>query len=355
MQGQFDAELDNIMGLAIQQSASDILLSVNIPPQLRIDGKLGPIHNMAAITKEQADSFVVSVLSEEQLEKFKFQKELDLSLEHQSVRFRINCYHQKGLPALAMRQIPKKIRSYEDLGLPPIIQRFAQAKQGFVIIAGPTGHGKSTTLATIVEDINQHNSGHILTIEDPIEYVFEHKNAVISQREVGNDTNSFARALKSAVREDPNVILVGEMRDFETVDAALTLAETGHLVLTTLHTNSAAQTADRIVDMFPPYLQNTARQQLSNVLLGIISQRLIPKISGGRIVASEILVATSSVRNIIREGKSHQLDNLIATSASDGMISLDKVIAEFISKGDITLDEGLNWANDAKRLKSLLY
>ena len=237
--------------------------------------------------------------------------------------------------AASFRFIPRQIRNLQDLNLPPILERFTQSTQGLVIIAGPTGHGKSTTLAALVELINESRSDHIITIEDPIEYVFEHKKSNISQREVGSDTNTFGRALRAALREDPNVILVGEMRDLETIEAALTIAETGHLVLTTLHTNSAAQTADRIINVFPPHQQEQIRMQLANVLIGIVSQRLLPRVAGGRIVAAEILIANNAVRTMIREGKSHQVDNIISTSAAEGMIGLDKVLAELVSKGEI--------------------
>jgi twitching motility protein PilT len=227
--------------------------------------------------------------------------------------------------------------------------------QGFVIITGPTGHGKSTTLAAMINQINHTRSEHIVTIEDPIEYVFEHEKSIISQREVGSDTNSFSRALRSALREDPNVVLIGEMRDLETIEAALTIAETGHLVFTTLHTNSAAQAADRIVDVFPPHQQQQVRMQLANVLLGVVSQRLIPKAQGGRVAACEIMIANSAVRNTIREGKTHQLGNIIQTSAAEGMISMDKVLAELVSKGDITIDSALTWAMDPKAFKMMVY
>ena len=350
-----DQLLNNILQTGINAKASDIILSAGVTPDMRIDGYLNPIPNMSELTAETVEGFIRSLVNEEQYQRYRVIKELDFSFDYQNTRIRANAYHQRGKPACALRIITNIIRSYDDLNLPPIVRRFAQAKQGFVVITGPTGHGKSTTLATIVEDINQNIGGHIVTIEDPIEYVFEHKKAVISQREIGADTNSFARALKSAVRQDPNVILVGEMRDYETVDTALTLAETGHLVLTTLHTNSAAQTTDRMINMFPPYLQNIARQQIANVMLGIVSQRLINKVGGGRTMAAEIMLATQNIRALIREGKTHQIDNVIATSASDGMISLDKVIAGMITKGDISLEDGLMWASDPKLLKSMLY
>jgi len=350
-----DAQLDQIITLAFEKKATDIIIIVGVMPILRIDGHLVSVQNFAPLTDEDANRWIQSTMIGKQFDTFVAHKELDYSFSYQDVRFRANAYFQKGAPALALRLLPSDIRTIADLGLPPVLSRFTQPRRGFVIIAGPTGHGKSTTCAAIIEEINRTRGGHVITIEDPIEYIFQNKKAVFSQREVGTDTNSFNRALRSAVREDPDIIFIGEMRDFETVDAALTLAETGHLVFSTLHTNNAAQSADRMIDMFPPYLQEPARKQLAAVLLGILSQRLVPKVGGGRIVAAEILIATSAVRSLIREGKAHQLDNIIATSAADGMISLDKVLAELVSHGDITLDDGLTWANDPKAVKGMLY
>jgi twitching motility protein PilT len=235
------------------------------------------------------------------------------------------------------------------------MEKFTTPSQGFVIVTGPTGHGKSTSLASMVDHINHRRKEHIITIEDPIEYMFKDDKSIIEQREVYSDTRSFARALRSALREDPNVILIGEMRDLETISAALTLAETGHLVYTTLHTNDAAQTADRIIDVFPPHQQQQVRQQLANVLLGVISQRLLPRSSGGRIMACEIMIANNAVRNVIREGKTHQLPNIIQTSVAEGMITLDKVLAELVSKGEVSLDDALTWATDTKSFKMKVY
>jgi twitching motility protein PilT len=291
----------------------------------------------------------------DQIERLRQRKEIDFSFGYQQMRFRTNVFYQKGYVSASLRLIPLSVKTIDQLGLPPILEKFTLPSQGFVIITGPTGHGKSTTLAAMIEHINSDRSEHIITIEDPIEYVFEHKKSIISQREVGSDTNSFGRALRSALREDPNVVLVGEMRDLETIEAALTLAETGHLVFTTLHTNSASQTADRIIDIFPPHQQQQVRMQLANVLLGVVSQRLLPRISGGRVLACEIMLANSAVRNTIREGKTHQLPNIIQTSASEGMISLDKVLAELVSKGEITIDDALAWSLDPKAFKMMVY
>lgn len=348
-------KLQKLLDIAIQRGASDLHLTIGVPPTLRIDGKLIPIEKEAILTSEECTKLVEAIMSQEQIERYRQRKELDFSFGFKQTRFRVNAYFQMGNLAASLRLIPTEIKTLQQLGLPPILEKFALPSQGFVIITGPTGHGKSTTLASLIEYINQNRNEHIITIEDPIEYVFKHKKSIITQREVGNDTNSFARALRSALREDPNVILVGEMRDLETIDAALTLAETGHLVFTTLHTNNAAQTADRIIDVFPPYQQQQVRLQLANVLLGVVSQRLLPRVSGGRVAACEIMIADAAVRSLIREGKTHQLPNIIQTSASEGMIALDKVLAELVNKGEVTIDDALTWCIDPKAFKMMVY
>ncbi len=355
MQITLDPTMKKLLDLAIERKASDLHLTVGVPPTIRIDGKLSAVPDEPVLTTETVSRLIQSFMTSEQLERLKIRKEVDFSFGYQDMRFRTNTYFQKGNLAASLRLIPKLIKSINELGLPPILEKFTNPSQGFFIITGPTGHGKSTTLAAMINHINHNRAEHIVTIEDPVEYVFEHDKSIISQREVGSDTNSFARALRSSLREDPNVVLVGEMRDLETIDAALTLAETGHLVYTTLHTNSASQTADRIIDVFPPHQQQQVRMQLANVLLGVVSQRLIPRTSGGRIVACEIMVANSAVRATIREGKTHQLPNIIQTSASEGMITLDKVLAELVSKGEITIDNALTWSLDPKAFKMMVY
>lgn len=348
-------EIKKLLEAAISKNASDLHLNVGVTPMLRIDGRLIAIEKEPVLTTEEANKLIKSLMSEEQWKRFQTQKEIDFSFSFDGTRFRTNVFYQKGELTASLRLIAAVIKNINELGLPPVLEKFTTHSQGFVIISGPTGHGKSTTLAALIEEINKTRSEHIITIEDPIEYVFEHKKSIISQREVGADTNSFAGALKSALREDPNVILVGEMRDLESIEAALTLAETGHLVFTTLHTNSAAQTADRIIDVFPAHQQQQVRLQMANVLLGVVSQRLLPRTSGGRIAACEIMIADNAVRNTIREGKTHQLTNIIQTSASEGMISLDKVLAELVSKGEVTIDDALTWALDPKALKMMVY
>lgn len=355
MQISLIPEMKKLLDLVVEKKASDIHLTLDMPPMNRIDGNLIAVRNQPVLTSEMASKLIQSFMTPEQIERLKIYKEVDFSFGYQDMRFRTNVYFQKGHLAASLRLIPKMIKSLVDLGLPPILGTFTAPSQGFVIVTGPTGHGKSTTLAAMINEINRHRTEHIITIEDPIEYVFDHDKSIISQREVGSDTNSFVRALKSSLREDPNVVLIGEMRDLETIEAALTIAETGHLVFATLHANSAAQVADRIVDVFPSHQQQQVRMQLANILTGVISQRLLPRAQGGRVVACEIMVANSAVRNTIREGKTHQLPNIIQTSAAEGMISMDKVLAELVSKGEITIDNALTWTLDPKAFKLMVY
>lgn len=352
----FRREIDNIMEEAVKRGASDIHITAHIPVTLRIDGKLVPLDSGKEMDPKHSEEIILSFMDDLQKERLKREKEVDFSFGFsKDVRFRVNVFYQRGDVSAALRLIPTKIKNFEELNLPPIIEKFTTPSQGFFIVTGPTGHGKSTTLASMVSHINNTRKEHVITIEDPIEYIFKNNKSIVEQREVYSDTRSFARALRSALREDPNVILIGEMRDLETISAALTLAETGHLVYTTLHTNDAAQTADRIIDVFPPHQQQQVRQQLANVLLGVVSQRLLPRSSGGRIIACEIMIANSAIRNIIREGKTHQLPNIIQTSVSEGMITLDKVLAELVSKGEITLDDALAWVSDPKAFKTKVF
>ncbi len=349
------SRMKKLLDEAISRKASDLHVTVGLPPVLRIDGKLTAVAGEAVLTADDTRKLTESIMTEAQLERLTTKKEADFSFGYQAMRFRVNSFFERGNMASALRLIPKEIRTLEDLSLPTILQKFTLPTQGLVLITGPTGHGKTTTIAALVKHINDTRREHIITVEDPIEYLFEHNKSLIQQREIGADTMSFSRALRGALREDPNIVILGEMRDLETIEAALTVAETGHLVLATLHTNNAAQTADRIIDVFPPHQQGQIRTQLANVLVGIVSQRLIPRISGGRIAATEILISSSAVRNIIREGKTHQLNNIIQISGSEGMISLDKVLAELVTKGEITIDDALIWAYDPKAFKMMVY
>ncbi|MBI2590014.1 type IV pilus twitching motility protein PilT [Candidatus Berkelbacteria bacterium] len=343
--------LSEMLKFAIEHSASDLHIQIGVPPVIRIDGKLRSVPDQPLYTQESAAADVLSSLGTVQRERFATERELDFSFTFETMRLRCNVYYEKGNIVGAYRLIPTQIRTVEQLGLPPVLVQLTEHKQGLVIITGPTGHGKSTTLAALIDHINHNRSEHIITIEDPIEYIFANQKSVISQREVGFDTKTFANALRASMRQDPNVILVGEMRDLETMASALTLAETGHLVFTTLHTNSSAETADRIIDVFPPHQQQQIRSQLASVLLGVISQRLLPKINGGRVAAAEIMLGTTAVRNTIREGKTHQLDNIILTGSAEGMINLDAVLAGLVNKGEVTIDDAINWARDSKQLK----
>jgi twitching motility protein PilT len=353
--GKFDKRLVNYMSQAIKKEASDIHIITGVKPNLRINGVLTPIDDQP-LREEDARQIIFSFLSGQDKDKLAEQKEIDLSFDYDDkVRFRANVFFQKSRISASLRLIPSKVKTLKELNLPPVLEKFTISNQGFVIVTGPTGHGKSTTLASMIDEINKNRSEHIITIEDPIEYVFKNNKSIIEQREVFNDTNSFSRALRSSLRQDPDVIMVGEMRDLETISSALTLAETGHLVFSTLHTNTASQTADRIIDVFPSHQQQQVQQQLSNTLLGIVSQRLVPREDGGRIVACELLLATDAVRNAIREGKTHQLPNIIQTSAAEGMIGLDKALAELVDKGEISLESALDWAIDAEEFKMKIY
>lgn len=344
-----------ILEYAIERHASDIHLKFGLPPVIRVDGKLHVVEGYQPLTAEDCQRYSKNLLNAEQDAKLMKEKELDFSFSIDGTRFRTNVFFEKNNVSVALRLINSKVKTFSELGLPPILEKFTLSNQGLVIITGPTGHGKSTTLAAMVDYINKNRSAHIITIEDPLEYTFQSQKCIITQREVGTDTLSFDNALRSSFREDPDVIMVGEMRDLESVESALSLAETGHLVLTTLHTNSAAQTANRIIDMFPPHQQAQIKSQLANVIVGVVSQRLIPKVSGGRIAACEIMIANNAVRTTIRDSKTYQLDNIIQTSAAEGMISLDKVLAEYVNKGDITLDDALMWAMDQKAFKMMVY
>lgn len=349
------ARMKKLLDEAVKRNASDLHLSVGVPPILRIDGKLLAVPEESILTNQDTAKLTRSIMTEQQVERFLAQREHDFSFGYRAMRFRANVFFERGNMAAALRLIPKDIKTLAELGLPTTLERFTLPSQGLVLMAGPTGHGKTTTTAALIKHINDTRRAHIITIEDPIEYLFEHNKCIIQQREIGSDSLSFGKALRSALREDPNIVVLGEMRDLETIEAALTVAETGHLVFATLHTNNAAQTADRIIDVFPTHQQAQVRTQLADVLVGIISQRLVPRAKGGRIAAVEVLIANSAVRNVIREGKTHQLNNIIQISAAEGMITLDKVLAELVSKGEVTIDDALTWAFDPKTFKAMVY
>jgi twitching motility protein PilT len=324
-----------------KRQATDLLITVGSPPLLRIDGSLVPI-DAAALDIEETEKIVNAVLGKDLRDDFQHEKEVDFSFDWGKLaRFRGNAFHQRGVATLALRLIPYHIPTFEELGLPPIVDQLVHLPQGLVLVTGPTGSGKSTTLASMIDAINRERACHILTIEDPIEYVHQHKRSAVNQRELGTDTNSFARALRSVLREDPDVLLVGEMRDAETISTTLTIAETGHLVFATLHTNDAAQTLDRIVDVFPAEQQAQIRVQLAGSLQAIISQRLIPRIGGGRVAAFEVLSATYAVKNIIRDGRTTILRNQIATGSKDGMQTLEASLSSLVRRDVISYEEAV--------------
>lgn len=332
-------EIQKYLEYTLSHDASDLHLMVGALPVVRIDGELRPVSGEDILTAERVEALVFEMTSPEQKDLLLTNKEVDFSFALGEVaRFRVNAFYEKGYLAASLRLIPIKIRTIEELNLPPVISRFAELPQGLVLVTGPTGQGKSTTLAALINQINESRSAHIVTIEDPIEYVYPVKRALIAQRELHLDTHSWEIALRSVLREDPDVVLIGEMRDYETTSAALTIAETGHLVFATLHTNSASQTVDRIIDQFPEHQQAQVRQQLSQVLEGVVSQRLLPAIEGGRLPAVEILTANSAIRSTIRDGKTHLIDNIIQTSAAQGMILLESSLASLVKGGKISFE-----------------
>jgi len=350
-----ELELNKLLSLVMERNASDLHLVVGEPPVLRIDGVLVRLDDYEIMNLESIQNIIDILLNPAQKEVFEKDYDVDLSYSYKdNVRFRINVYKQKGLLAAAFRLIPNHIKTIQELNLPEILLRFTQVKEGLVLVVGPTGHGKSTTLAALVDYINITRAEHILTIEDPVEFIFNPQKSIINQREVDVDTPSYAQALKSSLREDANVILVGEMRDLESISSVITIAETGHLVLATLHTNDAPQTIDRIIDVFPPYQQAQVRSQLANLLVGIVSIRLIPKIGGGRVPAVEILLNNNAVRNIIREGKTYELNSSIQTSLEDGMIPMDRALARLVQDGQISLEDAQAYVKDMDYFSSIL-
>ncbi len=347
--------LNKLLTATVEGGASDLHINVGLKPHLRVDGELAPIQEESEIDNDTANGIVEALFNQEQKEKFQKEKELDFSFAHESgVRFRINVYLERGHTSLAARLIPAKIMSIDELEMPQIFHEFAKTTQGFILVVGPAGHGKSTTLAAIIDEINQTRNEHIITIEDPVEYLFTPKKGVISQREVNTDTSDFHRALKSVLRQDPDVVMIGEMRDMESISIAMTAAETGHLVLSTLHTNSAAQTIDRIIDIFPPEKQSQAAAQLAATIIAVVSKRLVPKIGGGRVPAFEILLINSAVRNLIRERKTHQIDLVIETNLKSGMLSLNRSLAQLVKDKKVTLENAELHSLNPNELKLLI-
>ncbi len=349
------ANMADLLQIMVDRGASDLHITTGTYPQLRISGRLTQLTQFEVLAPQDTQRLAYSVLNEGQKQKFEEENELDLSFGIQGLaRFRCNVYRQRGAVAAAIRIIPYKIRTFAELGLPPIVQQLADRPKGLILVTGPTGSGKSTTLAAMIDKINSERYEHIMTIEDPIEFVHPHKSCLVNQREVFADTHSFTRALKSILRQDPDVVLVGEMRDLETIAAALTIAETGHLTFGTLHTNSCAQTINRIIDVFPTTQQAQVRSQLALVLEGVLSQTLIPKTGGGRTMAMEIMVATPAIRNLVREEKIHQIYSAIATGQKFGMQTMNQSLADLVRRKQITREDGMNRSMLIEELTQLL-
>lgn len=348
--------IHDILQMAVEKTASDIHVITGLPPTLRIHGELAPIEGAPAqITPEQAEALILPLMTQEQKDYVMVNKEVDFGYQFKDLgRFRVNIYHQQGNFAASLRLIPSQIRTIEELNLPQIFYQLTEYKQGLVLVTGPTGEGKSTTLAAMIDHINTNRAEHILTIEDPIEFVYKPKQSLLSQREINNDTHGWDIALRSALREDPDVVLIGELRDYETIAAAVTIAETGHLVFATLHTSTAAQTIDRIIDVFPAHQQSQIRQQLAESINAVISQRLIPQNGGGRIAALEIMLATSAIKNLIRESKTFQIDNVMQTSSDQGMVLFETYLMGLIQRGAITADKAREYSFRPGELERLM-
>ena len=351
-----DKRLAELLDLVITEGGSDLHICSGAHPMLRVSGALVPIEKYPALTGEETEAMLKSIVPEDRWSSFKEKQSIDLSYAHstKNSRFRVNGYYVQGAVALAMRLVPREIHTFSELNLPSSLEIFTQREQGFFLVVGPVGQGKSTTLAAMLDRINDSRTEHILTIEDPIEYVFTPKRSLIHQREVHIDTPDFKTALQGAFREDVDVIMLGEMRDYETISSAVTAAETGHLVLSTLHTNNAAQTIDRIIDMFPAEQQSQVRVQLAGSLAGIFSQRLLPRVSGGLIPACELLINNNAVSTLIRDSLTHEIGTVIQTSSQEGMIDMDRSLADLVRRGEVTVEHAYEHAMDSKTFERYL-
>ncbi len=345
----------DLIAKAIEKNASDLHISVGIPPTMRVNGELEKIDDKL-LSPIDTEELIKQILSDEKLMDLDEKGELDFSFSNPGLgRFRVNAYKQRGSYSVAIRVVSIEIPLMEDLGLPPVLKELADKKRGLILVTGPTGSGKSTTLASMIDYINRTRSCHILTLEDPIEYLHKHNKSIVNQREIGHDSKNYANALRASLRQDPDVILVGEMRDLETIGIAITAAETGHLVMSTLHTVGAAKTIDRIIDVFPPYQQQQIKVQLSSVLMGVVSQSLLPKAdNSGRIAALEIMIATPAIRNLIREGKNHQIQSIVQTGSRYGMKSMDHSISDLYKSGVITREVALNYSAEKEMMERYL-
>lgn len=350
----YKKRIEDLIKILINEDGSDIHLSIDRKPAIRVNGDLIFLVKEKELSADDIDEFLKILLSKEKLSDFLKTKEVDFSFTlPKEIRLRGNAFFQRGNISIVMRLIPK-VKSISELGLPSVIETFARKQQGFFLVVGPVGHGKSTTMAAMVDLINREKATHIVTIEDPIEFIYSPDKSIIDQREVGLDTQDFNFALKSAFREDVNVIMIGEMRNLETISTAVTAAETGHLVISTLHTNNASQTIDRIIDSFPAGQQDQIRVQLAGSLIGVISQRLIPRITGGRILAYELMINNNAISNLIREKRTHEIDNVIETSYEQGMISLNRSLIELVQKGEITMESAYQYSFNPKALDQLI-
>lgn len=346
--------LQEILKIATEKMASDVHLAVNSHPLMRLNGNLVPLEDKI-LQVEDMEKAVHEILSESEKKSLFLQGEVDFSYADESGRYRVNIFKERMGYAAAFRIVGARIPSFMDLGLPPVLESFTKLRNGLILVTGPTGSGKSTTLAAMIDKINEEHHGHIITLEDPVEYIHHHKKSLINQREIHRDSQGFGQALRATLRQDPDVILVGEMRDLDTISTAITAAETGHLVLSTLHTSSAAQTVDRIIDVFPPHQQAQVRVQLSMVLEGVVSQKLLPKADGNsRVAAFEIMTGTTAVRSLIREGKAHMLQTQIQTGASFGMVSMDSYILNLYREKVITREAAISYAQDSEGMKKQL-
>ena len=336
-----DVHIDHLLKMAVDMNASDIHITAVVPPMIRLDGEIVPLP-FEKLSDQDSKRLIYDILSDENLQKFEQNHELDFGYSVSGVaRFRVNVYMQRNSVSAALRLIPNTIPSFDELRLPTMLRDMCKCASGLILVTGPTGSGKSTTIATMLDDINENRHSHIMTIEDPIEYLHKHKNCMVNQREMHSDTYSFHNSLRAVLREDPDIILVGELRDLETIEAALTLAETGHLVFGTLHTRNAPATIDRIIDVFPGDQQDQIRVLLANTLEGVVSQQLLPKLGGGRIAAFEIMIGIPSIKNLVREGKTHQMYSVIETSSNVGMVTMDKSLADLVKQAMVSYEEAL--------------
>ena len=351
----YKKELAELIMTVVKEGASDLHLTVGRPPTFRVSGSLIPLVKKPVLSPEDTEGLIFAMLDETKKESLIKDKELDFSFMFEDkVRFRVNAFFQRGFLGASLRLIPVEIKSFKSLGLPDFLIDFANKEQGFFLVVGPIGHGKSTTLAAMIDHINHTKSEHIITVEDPVEYLFIQDKSIVDQREIRSDTKDFSHAMRSMFRQDINVAMIGEMRDVETISTAVTAAETGHLILSSLHTNNAAQTIDRIIDSFSPEQQNQIRVQLANALLGVFSQRLIPKVSGGRVPAYELLINTPAVKNLIRENRSHEIDMVIETGLESGMVSMNRSLANLVREGDITAESAYAYSLSPGGLEGLI-